>query len=65
MASLGKGEIQLNGEFAKGGFSIDEVSFLKETIATGVSYVYMAAFVFAIFALVFSFFIATKSKEHA
>jgi len=65
MASLGKGEIQLNGEFAKGGFRIDEVSFLKETIANGVSHVYIAAFIFAIFALIFSFFIATKSKEQA
>lgn len=63
IASLEKGEIQLNGEFAKGGFSIDEVSFLKETIANGVSYVYITAFVFAICALIFSFFIATKSKE--
>lgn len=35
MASLGKGEIQLNGEFAKGGFSADEVSFLQQTIAGG------------------------------
>lgn len=37
MASLGKGEIQLNGEFAKGGFSADEVSFLQQTIAGGLA----------------------------
>lgn len=63
MASLGKGEIQLNGEFARGGFSLEEVSFLKETIANGVSYVYVATFVFAICALIFSFFVATKSRS--
>ena len=55
MASLGKGEIQLNGEFAKGGFNLEEVSFLKDTIANGVSYVYIATFIFAICALIFSF----------
>ncbi len=63
MASLGKGEIQLNGEFAKGGFSADEVSFLKETIASGISYIYIAALLFAVCTFIFSFFIATKSRS--
>lgn len=65
MASLGKGEIQLNGEFAKGGFSLEEISFLKGTIANGVSYVYITTLVFAICALILSFFIVTKSKDKA
>jgi len=65
MASLGKGEIQLNGEFAKGGFSIEEISFLKVTIADGVSFVYITTLVFASCALILSFFIATKSKDKA
>lgn len=65
MASLGKGEIQLNGEFAKGGFSLEEISFLKGTIANGVSYVYITTLVFAICALILSFFIVTKLKDKA
>ncbi|GLC88549.1 MDR family MFS transporter [Lysinibacillus piscis] len=65
MASLGKGEIQLNGEFAKAGFSAQEVQFLKDTIANGVGYVYIAALVFAVMAFVLAFFIATKTKQQA
>ncbi|GGG15228.1 MFS transporter [Lysinibacillus alkalisoli] len=65
IASLNKGEVQLNGAFAKSGFTTEEVSFLQTTIASGVAYVYLAALVFAGLACVLSFFVATKSKAQA
>lgn len=61
LASLNKGEIQLNGHFADKGFSLDEIDFLQSTIALGIKYLFVAAIIFALSTFVLSFFVATKS----
>lgn len=64
MASLNKGEIQLNGGFAKSGFSADEVVFLKNTIAEGVHFVFYGGVLLAILAFVLAFFVASPRTAH-
>lgn len=62
LLTLGKGDVQLNGGFMKAGFTTSEVGFIQTTIANGVGTVFSAAFLFALLALVLSFFVGGRRK---